>query len=115
MASLVCRSGWYNVTYNLAIEVVLFDHDSVHTFRIPEGKEAEPARAASRGVAHDGALADLAKLGKVVLERVYGNISTVAMIEVHGVKYAQEAHVKVSIPSVVSQFKPPINILLVHC
>jgi hypothetical protein len=68
MASLVCRSGRHNITYNLAIEVVLFDHDSVDTFRIPEGKKAEPARAASRGVAHDGAFADLAKLGEVVLE-----------------------------------------------
>ena len=68
MALLACRLGCRNVTYNLPIEVVLFDHDSVDTFRIPEGKEAEPTRTASRGVAHDGAFADLAKLGEVVLE-----------------------------------------------
>ena len=68
MASLVCRSGRHSITYNLAIEVVLFDHDSVNTFRIPEGKEAETARTSSRGVAHDGTFADLAKLGEVVLE-----------------------------------------------
>jgi hypothetical protein len=65
---LVCRSGWHSVTYNFPIEVVLFNHDSVDTFGIPEGKEAETARTASRGVAHDGAFADLAKLGKVGLE-----------------------------------------------
>jgi hypothetical protein len=42
-------------------------------------------------------------------------ISTVAMVGVDSVMYAQEMHVKVRIPSVVSQFRPPINILLVDC
>lgn len=57
-------------TYNFAIEVVFLDHHSVDTFRVPEGEETKSSRATRGGVTHDGALADLAKLCEVALERV---------------------------------------------
>jgi len=56
--------------YNLAVEVVFLHHDCVDALRILEGKKPKTSRAASGGVAHDGALADLTELRKVVFERV---------------------------------------------
>lgn len=58
-------------THQLVIERVLFDHDSVDSLGVAEGKEAETTRAASGAIAHNGAFDHLAELREVRLERFY--------------------------------------------
>jgi len=65
------------LTYNLAVEVVLFDHDSIDCLVIPEGKEAEASRSASSTITHNCAFSDFAKLGKVVAKRLYNLVSSI--------------------------------------
>lgn len=47
-------------------------HDAVDRLRILEREERKASRAVRFGIAHDGAVGDLAKLLKVGLERVCG-------------------------------------------
>jgi hypothetical protein len=57
-----------NVTYDLAIKVVLLDHDDVDSFWIFESQETETSRAACCAVAHYRAFENLAKLREIVFE-----------------------------------------------
>lgn len=90
-----------NGTYDLAVEEVLANHDGVDRRGVLEREERETARAA-RGVAHDRARLDLAKLCKVLSQRLCSN-HRLALLRAEKQAY---------VPSVVSQFSPPINILL---
>ena len=54
------------VAHNLAVEVVLLDHDNVDRLGVLEGEKAEATRAAGGAVPHDGAFYHLAKLREVV-------------------------------------------------
>ena len=58
--------------HDLSIQEMLPDHDRIHRRRVVECEECEAPRAAG-GVAHDGACVDLAKLGEVLSQRVYGH------------------------------------------
>jgi hypothetical protein len=67
--------GWWLVdvglsrikgAHNLAVEVVLLDHDDVDRLRVLEGEEAEAARATGGAVAHNSAFHHFAKLREVV-------------------------------------------------
>jgi hypothetical protein len=55
-------------TYDLAIEVVLLDHNSVHRLGILESQESEASRPTSGGISHDSCLQNLSKLREVVAE-----------------------------------------------
>lgn len=94
-------------THVLAVEVVLARHDGVDRARLFEGQERKAAGAATLGVAHDGAVRDLAKLLKVHLQRVCecvrGSVRS---------SRGERANISGSLPSVVSQFSPPMNIFL---
>jgi hypothetical protein len=63
-------------TYNLAIEIMLLDHDRVYALGVPEGEKAKSTGAASRSIAHDGALADLSELREVVFQRIWSKSIT---------------------------------------
>ncbi len=56
------------ITYNLAIEVVLLNHDDINCLGIFECQETKSSGAASGAVAHDCAFENLAELGEVVFE-----------------------------------------------
>lgn len=83
---------------------MLADHDGVDGCRVLEREEREAPRA-TRGVAHDRARLDLAKLCKVLSQRLCSN-HRLALLR------AEEQTIVTYVPSVVSQFNPPINILL---
>ena len=87
-------------THNLPVQCVLLHHDRIDACRVLEGQESEATRSASR-VAHDGARIHLAKLLKVRAKSVYPTVST-------AVYYNKRR----ALPSVVSQFRPPMNIFL---
>ena len=57
--------------HNLAIEVVLLDHDNVDRLGILEGEKAEASRPTGGAVPHDGAFHHLAKLREVVPQRFW--------------------------------------------
>jgi glutathionyl-hydroquinone reductase len=54
--------------YDLAVQIMLLDHDSVDRLWIFESQEAKTSGAARGSVSHDGALYYLAKLFEVSLE-----------------------------------------------
>jgi hypothetical protein len=56
-------------TYNLAVQIVLLDHDGVDSLGVFEGEEAKSTRAAGSTVTHHGAFQHLTEFFKVVLER----------------------------------------------
>ena len=55
-------------TYQLAVERMLLDHNSVDHLWVLESEEAESARAPGGAIAHDCALDDFAELREVALE-----------------------------------------------
>lgn len=57
------------LTHHLAVELVVLLEDAVDRLDFLEGKERKATRAAG-GVAHNGALVNVAKLGKVVSQAV---------------------------------------------
>lgn len=59
-------------TYDFTIKIMLSHHDSVDCFRIDKVEEGETSRATGKVVAHDGTVTDLAELGEVAAERIYG-------------------------------------------
>jgi len=67
-------------TYDFAIEIVLADHDRVDSFGVNKVEERETSRSASKVVAHDSTVADLAELRKVSTQRVYDGVRSVAVI-----------------------------------
>lgn len=62
--------------HNLAIEEVLADHDRIDRRGVLEGQEREAPRTA-RGVPHDSAGFDLAKLCEVLPQRFCDNAGSV--------------------------------------
>ena len=52
--------------YDLAVEIVLLDHNNVHCLGVFERQEAESSRTTGRPISHDGTLSDFAKLREVV-------------------------------------------------
>ena len=90
--------------HNLAVKEMLADHDRVHGRGVVKSEECEAARA-SVGVAHDRARLDLAKLCKVLSQRLCSN-HRLALLR------AEEQTIVTYVPSVVSQLRPPMNILL---
>lgn len=96
------------MTYELAVKQMLLDHHDIDDLRILERQKAESARATGDTVTHDCAFCDLAKLREVIFEglcKIYVShcLSVTMMIASHHLR------------SVVSQFRPPINILLYDC
>lgn len=51
-----------SLSYNLAVKVVLLDHDNVDSLWILESQETETSRATGRSVTHDSTFEHLAKL-----------------------------------------------------
>lgn len=47
--------GEKNRAYNLAVEIVLLNHDGVDSLGVLKSKKAETSRAAGCTIAHDGA------------------------------------------------------------
>lgn len=93
--------GW---THGLAVEVVLGRHDAVDGLRFLEREERKASRAVRFGIAHDGAVRDLAELLKVRPERVCVSFArSEACVAIEG---------RNDQPSVVSQLSPPMNIFL---
>ena len=87
-------------THNLPVQCVLLHHDRIDACRVLEGQESEATRPAGR-VAHDGTCVHFAKLLKVRAKCFYPTVST-------AVYYNKRR----ALPSVVSQFRPPMNIFL---
>jgi len=101
--SNVLRPG-EEATYNLSIEIVLLDHNSVDArwvLKRQKGKTPWPTGL----VAHDGACIYLAKLRKVVPQTLY-------KWEILLVLHEWAVKSQMYVPSVVSQLRPPMNILL---
>lgn len=88
--------------HSLAIEDVLAAHDSVHGRGVLEGEERETAGPPIL-VAQDGAVLDLAELSEILSQTV----CSLAISLRFGV-----GSMGGCIPSVVSQLRPPTNILL---
>lgn len=57
---------------DLSVKVVLLGHDCVHTLGVSEGEKSESTRLAGKVIAHDSAFQHLAKLRKVVGQRLVG-------------------------------------------
>ena len=111
-----CEEGTETGTHRLAVEVMLARHDGVDRADILESEEAKAARAARLHVAHDHAVGDAAELLEVGLERVCGRGeeegggSEVRLrLRLEGARGLER---EVNAPSVVSQLRPPMNILL---
>jgi hypothetical protein len=58
-------------THDLAIQVVLLDHDNVDRFGVLEGEEAKATRAAGGAISHDSAFHHLTELREVVAKRLW--------------------------------------------
>lgn len=95
----MCLFAW---TYDFTVEEVLFDHDNVDSLGVLEGEEPEASGATGVTITHHGALDNLSELRKVIAERLC------CCQQWFGEAYGY----RLGIPSVVSQFRPPINILL---
>lgn len=81
---------------------MLLHHHRVHSFRVPEGQKTKATRTASSAVSHDSALLNITELRKVVPKRFYASVRP-DNDPLPSTEY---------IRSVVSQFRPPMNIFL---
>lgn len=95
---------------------MLFDHYRIDAFRVTKGEEAESPRATCGTITHDSAFADLAKLCEVALEGIFERLVSIGLLKGEGKSVGNSTKMKPwpqrNLPSVVSQFKPPINIFL---
>ena len=52
--------------YNLAVKIVLLDHNNVHGLGVLESQESESSRPTRRTISHNSTLSDFAKLREIV-------------------------------------------------
>ena len=88
-------------TYNLAIQKVLLHHDYVDSLGVLERQEAETTRSPRAAITHNCAFDNFAKLFKIVPHGFWH-------CQFMSTRPRQRHHSR----SVVSQFRPPINIFL---
>jgi hypothetical protein len=55
------------MTYDLAIKMMLLDHDYIDSGGLCKGEETESSRTVRLGIPHDGTVGNLAKLFEVGL------------------------------------------------
>lgn len=90
-------------------------HDCVDTSSIFESQESESTRSTRFDISHNGTMSDRSKLFEIRLEGIYvvfltaNSFSDVCLIEYNRMRVHSWEW---GLPSVVSQFKPPMNILL---
>lgn len=57
-------------TYNLPIEIMLFDHHNIYRLWVLKGEKSETPGSTAGAVTHDCALSDLAELAEVFFQRL---------------------------------------------
>jgi hypothetical protein len=91
-------------TYDLSVQIVLLDHDNVDCLGVFEGEETESSRSAGGAISHNSALQNVSKRGEVISK---GFCMLVSNPQLNNPS-AKDKNLR----SVVSQFRPPMNIFL---